>query len=128
VAELLAAIVGDVGALVGGVGGAVGAAVGAGGGEVKVGEGSSRGQGGARAAWLQLLMAGSYLVPAGQRYLWPPPGPVHRRKAEQEEGSAWYPGEVQEGREEGRVGGSSSNTRDRQEDQAILTWTAQWYV
>ena len=115
----------------------MGAAVGAGGGEVKVGEGSSRGQGGARAAWLQLLMAGSYLggrvvvtllmlghlVPAGQRYLWPRPGPVHRRKAEQEEGSAWYPGEVQEGREEGRVGGSSSNTRDRQEDQAILTWT-----
>ena len=34
-----------------------------------------------------------YLVPAGQRYRWPLPGPVHLRKDVHDAGSGWNPAE-----------------------------------
>ena len=81
-------------------------------GVVELAMGEGRLQAGAKARWLQLLMEGSYLgkssfkawtihisenkehlVPAGHRYLWPFPGPVHRRKEEHDLGSGWKPEE-----------------------------------
>jgi len=62
-------------------------------GVVELTVGGGRLQAGANASWLQLLMEGSYLVPAGQRYLWPFPGPVHRRNEVHDVGSGWNPAE-----------------------------------
>jgi len=87
--------------------------------ELTVGEG--RLQGGAKARWLQLLMEGSYLVPAGHRYLWPIPGPVHLRKDLHDAGSGWKPAEGHgtAAEDEGELGGTSkANT--------VVIANAQW--
>ena len=53
-------------------------------------------------------MIEDHLVPAGQRYLWPFPGPVHLRKEEHDTGSGWNPADGHDGTEdedEGEDGG-----------------------
>ena len=47
-------------------------------------------------------------MPAGHRYLWPFPGPVHRRKEEHDLGSGWKPeeGHGTAAEEEGELGGT----------------------
>ena len=55
-------------------------------------------------------MIKDHLVPAGQRYLWPFPGPVHRRKEVHDVGSGWKPadGHGTADEDEGQLGGTSN--------------------
>ena len=60
-------------------------------------------------------------MPAGQRYLWPFPGPVHRRKEVHEVGSGWKPadGHGTAAEDEGEQGGS-------REASTVVIANAQW--